>query len=58
MPADEFSLKVSFLVGFFIVLSLFVSRYFRRDPVVSPLAVFSRYPWMTLLVPSSMLSQL
>ncbi|KAF8477701.1 cytochrome P450 [Russula ochroleuca] len=34
MPADEFSLRVSFLMGFFVVLSLFVSRYFRRDPML------------------------
>ena len=37
MPTDEFTLRVSFLMGFFVVLSLFVSRYFRRDPMVRPL---------------------
>ncbi|KAF8467570.1 cytochrome P450 [Russula ochroleuca] len=34
MPADEFTLRMSFLMGFFVVLSLFVSRYFRRDPML------------------------
>jgi hypothetical protein len=37
MPPDEFTLRVSFLMGFFVVLSLFVSRYFRGDPMVRPL---------------------
>ncbi|KAF8463173.1 hypothetical protein DFH94DRAFT_686799 [Russula ochroleuca] len=34
MPADEFTLKLSTLMGFFVVLSLFVSWYFRRDPIL------------------------
>jgi hypothetical protein len=34
MPADEFTLKVSFLVGFLVLLSLFLGRYFRRDPML------------------------
>ncbi|KAF8467591.1 cytochrome P450 [Russula ochroleuca] len=34
MPADEFTLKVSILIGFFAVLSLVVSRYFRGDPML------------------------
>jgi hypothetical protein len=34
MPADEFTLKVSILIGFFAVLSLVVNRYFRVDPML------------------------
>ncbi|KAF8467574.1 cytochrome P450 [Russula ochroleuca] len=34
MPADEFTLKVSFLMGFLVLLSLFLGRYFRRDPML------------------------
>ncbi|KAH9993110.1 cytochrome P450 [Russula vinacea] len=34
MPADEFTLRMSFLMGFFVVFSLFVGRYFRRDPML------------------------
>jgi hypothetical protein len=37
MPDDEFTLRMSFLTGFFIVLSLFISWYFRRDPMVRSL---------------------
>jgi hypothetical protein len=33
MPTDEFTMRVSFLIGFF-VLFLFVGRYFRRDPML------------------------
>ena len=36
MP-DEFTLKVPLLAGVLIVVSLFVSRYFRVDPMVSSL---------------------
>jgi hypothetical protein len=36
MPADEFTLKLSTLMGFFVVLSLFISWYFRRDTMVRP----------------------
>jgi hypothetical protein len=35
MP-DEFTLKVSFLAGVLVVVSLFVSRHFRGDPMVRP----------------------
>ncbi|KAF8471577.1 cytochrome P450 [Russula ochroleuca] len=34
MPADEFTLKLSTLMGFFVVLSLFISWYFRRDTML------------------------
>ncbi|KAI0000312.1 hypothetical protein BJV77DRAFT_382129 [Russula vinacea] len=34
MPADEYTLKLSFLMGFFVLLSLFVSRYLMRDPML------------------------
>jgi hypothetical protein len=34
MPSDDFTLKVSFLMGFLVLLSLFLSRYFRRDPML------------------------
>jgi hypothetical protein len=44
MPADEFTLKVSFLMGFLVLLSLFLGRYFRRDPMVWLLPSYSRYP--------------
>jgi hypothetical protein len=33
---DDFTLKLSFLTGGLIVVSLFVSRYFRRDLMVRP----------------------
>jgi hypothetical protein len=31
-------------VGFFVGLPLFVSWYFKRDPMVGPLPSYSRYP--------------
>jgi cytochrome P450 len=34
MPDDDFTLWMSFITGFFVVLSLFISWYFRRDPMV------------------------
>ncbi|KAH9998657.1 cytochrome P450 [Russula vinacea] len=50
MPTDEFTLRVSFLMGFFVVLSLFVGRHFRRDPMTRPglfkIADFRR--WLVL----------
>ena len=33
--SDEFTLKVSFFAGVLVVVFLFVSQYFWRDPVVS-----------------------
>ena len=35
--SDEFILKVPFFTGVFVVVSLFVSWYFRGDPMVRPL---------------------
>ena len=37
MPDDAFTLRVSFLMGFFVVFSFFIGWYFRRDPTVRPL---------------------
>lgn len=39
MHPDEFTLRVSSLLGFFVVFILFFRRYIRRDPMVRALAV-------------------
>jgi hypothetical protein len=34
--SDELTLRVSFLAGFFVVVSLFIGWYLKGDPLVSP----------------------
>jgi hypothetical protein len=43
LEADEFSLKVTFLVGVLVVVSLVVSQYFRGDPMVRPFPSYLCY---------------
>ena len=44
MPDDDFTLGMSFLIGFVALLSFYISRYLRRDPMVRPLLSYSCYP--------------
>lgn len=39
MHPDELTLRVAYLLGFFVAFFLFFRRYIRRDPMVSALAV-------------------
>lgn len=56
MP-DDFSLRASFLAGFFVVASLFISWYLKGDPLVGPdHPVLAGPDHQSIL--SSMLSQL
>ncbi|KAI0278272.1 hypothetical protein BGY98DRAFT_974721 [Russula aff. rugulosa BPL654] len=65
MPDDEFTLRMSFLMGFFVILSLFISWYFRRDPIVRPLSgiqeglfkVANFRRWIVLVVGSELVIQ-
>ncbi len=56
MP-DVFTLNAPFFTAILVVVSLFISRYFRSDPMVRSFPSF-RYPRMTLHVSSSTLSRL
>ena len=41
---EDFALKMSLLAGVFVVVSLFVSHYFKRDLTVRPFLSYLRYP--------------
>ncbi|KAI0292786.1 cytochrome P450 [Russula brevipes] len=49
--ANEYTLRASFLAGLFIVVSLVVNRYLRRDPLVSPLTVSFVLPLVNVSIP-------
>ena len=55
MP-DDFALRVSFLAGLFVVLSLFISWYLKGDPLVGPQPLVLAGPDYQIIL-SSMLSQ-
>ena len=46
--SDEFTLNVALLTGTLVVVSLFVSLHFMRDPMVRPLPLLFTPSLMTL----------